>query len=39
MVAIMLELESMKSEIKELKTDIKQMLYYITSLYDFQTVE
>ena len=39
MVAIMLELESMKSEIKELKIDIKQMLYYITSLYDFQTVE
>jgi len=39
MVAIMLEIESMKNEIKELKTDIKQMLHYITSLYDFQTAE
>ena len=39
MVAIMLELESMKNEIKELKTDVKQMLHYITSLYDFETAQ
>ena len=39
MVAIMLELESVKNEIKELKSDVKWMLFYMKSLYDFEVTE
>ena len=39
MVGIMLELESMKNEIKELKNDVKWMLFYMKSLYDFEVNE
>ena len=39
MVAIMLELESVKNEIKELKSDVKWMLFYMKSLYDFEVNE
>jgi len=39
MVGIMLELESVKNEIKELKSDVKWMLFYMKSLYDFEVTE
>jgi len=39
MVGIMLELESVKNEIKELKSDVKWMLFYMKSLYDFEVNE
>lgn len=39
MVGIMLELESVKKEIKELKNDVKWMLFYMKSLYDFEVSE
>jgi uncharacterized Zn finger protein (UPF0148 family) len=39
MVAIMLELESVKNEIKELKSDVKWMLFYMKSLYDFEVTK
>lgn len=33
----MRELQSLKKEVAEMKKDIKQMLFYITSLYEFET--
>ena len=39
MVGMMLELESIKNEIKELKSDMKWMLFYMKSLYDFEVNE
>jgi hypothetical protein len=33
----MSELQSLKEDIAEMKKDIKQMLFYITSLYEFET--
>jgi HAMP domain-containing protein len=32
-----LELKAMREEIQELKKDVKQMLHYMTSLYEFET--
>ena len=31
------ELQSLKKDVAEMKKDIKQMLFYITSLYEFET--